>query len=457
MSVPYRLNTAPLSEAVIEKYRASLRGSLILPDGDAYDEARKVWNGFIDRRPALVVYAAGVSDVQQSVRFAREHNLPLGVRGGGHSHPGLSVADGGLLLDLSRLKGIRVDPTRQRVRAEPGVLWRELDHETQGFGLAVTGSQVSSVGIAGLTLGGGLGWLMRKYGLTCDSLLSADVVNADGRLLTASAEENPDLLWGLRGGGGNFGVVTSFEYQLHPVAGVFGGVIAFPLSAAKAVVRGYRDFVASAPDELTTTVAFMTTPDGKRAIGIALGYVGNPQTGEQVIQPLRRLGPVLREQLGPMSYTALQSMMDQTTPPGSRLNVRANFMDDLDDSLIDTLADHYGRSPSPRSSIVILQMGGAVSRVDPQATAFYYRKAGYSLNLFSVWSDPTDDDKNIAWLHGVWEAIQPFLGEGVYVNVVFDEGPARVRAAYGPAYDRLVGLKQKYDPDNLFRSNQNIR
>jgi hypothetical protein len=331
--------TSFLAEPTLKTFRDSLTGTLLLPGDESYDATRKVWNGIVDRRPALIVRCAGVSDFRYAIEFAREHDLPVSVRGGGHSYAGHSAADGALMLDLSLLKGIRVDPARRRVRAAPGVLWKVFDHETSSFGLAVTGSQVSSVGIAGLTLGGGLGWLMRQHGLTCDNLVSADVVTADGQLLTASAEENPDLFWGLRGGGGNFGVVTSFEYQLHEVGAAFSGLIAYPLSMAKSVLHGYREFIASAPDELMTTLAFLTSPEGKPLFVIGLRYGGEPRTGEQLIQPLRRLGTVVMERLGAMPYTALQSMLDQTIPPGSRLHARSNFLDRLDDDLIETLAD----------------------------------------------------------------------------------------------------------------------
>jgi FAD/FMN-containing dehydrogenase len=411
----------------------------------------------IDKQPALIVRCAQESDVIESVKFARAHNLLVAVRGGGHSLPGHSVCDGGLMIDLSLLKRIQVDPERQTVRAEPGVTWGELDRETQVFGLAVTGGQISHTGIAGLTLGGGIGWLMRKYGLTCDNLLAVDLVTAEGRLLTASVEENADLFWALRGGGGNFGIATSFEYQLHPVGPVLGGLVAYPLPEAKTVLQALRRYSQTAPDELTVTVAFLTTPDGHQAVGIALCYAGDPQTGEKVIEPLRKLGTVVMEQIGPMPYPAVQSMLDHAAVPGRRYYLKSNFLDELSDEAIDVLTDQFTKVPSPLSIVIVVQMGGAVRRIERQATAFYHRDVAYSVSAFSTWIEAQDDDKNITWARQLWEALRPYAPSAVYVNELVDEGEDRIRAAYGPIYDRLVAVKNRYDPTNLFRLNQNIK
>ncbi|MCX6021939.1 MAG: FAD-binding protein, partial [Chloroflexi bacterium] len=344
------------------------------------------------------------------------------------------------------------------VRAEPGLLWGELDRETQAFGLAVTGGQISHTGIAGLTLGGGLGWLMRKHGLPCDNLLSVDVVTADGDLLTASASENPDLFWGVRGGGGNFGVVTSYEYQLHPLGLVLGGLIAFPLPEAPAVLRAYRDYMRTTPDELTTVAAFLTSPDGHPIVGIAVCYAGDLETGAKLVEPIRGFGTVVMEQVGPMPYAILQGMLDASAEPGRRFYMRSNFLNDLDDGAIDLMTEAYGRTPSPLNAVIIIQMGGAVSRVARESTAFYHRDAAYSLSILGGWLEPQGDTENTTWARSLWDTLQPHAASGVYVNELgAGESEERIKAAYGGStYDRLVALKTKYDPANFFRLNQNI-
>ena len=441
----------------IETFKASLRGQLIQPNDEGYDDARTIWNGMIDKRPTLIARCTGAADVIRSVNFARDHNLLVAVRGGGHSFPGHSVCDGGIMIDLSTMKSIRVESVRQTARAEPGVIWGELDHETQAFGLATTGGQISHTGIAGLTLGGGIGWLMRKYGLTCDNLLSVNMVTADGQLLTASEKENTDLLWGLRGGGGNFGIVTSFEYQLHAVGPILGGLVAYPLAEAKTVLRAFRDYVKTAPDELGTTVGFLTTPDGHPAVAIVICYVGDSTTGETVVEPLRHLGTAVMDKVGPMPYPVLQSMLDEGAAPGRRYYMKSHLITELSDASIDVLTDYFTRVPSPLSFMVVVQMGGAVSRVDKAATAFYHRDAAYNLSLFSAWTDAKADEENVTWVCDLWEALRPFTPGSVYVNEMIDEGEDRIRSAYGPCYDRLVALKNRYDSANLFHLNQNIK
>ncbi len=436
----------------------ALRGTVLDAEGSGYDEARQVWNGMFDRRPGLIARCAGAADVIAAVNYARENNLLVAVRGGGHSFPGLSVCDGGIMIDLSPMKGIRVDPEAQRVRAEPGVLWGELDRETQAFGLATTGGMISHTGIAGLTLGGGFGWLCRRHGLVVDNLVSCDDVTAAGELLHASAEENPEMFWGLRGGGGNFGIVTSFEYHLHPRGPVFGGLIAYPLTEAKSVLKGYEQLMQHAPDDVMTCAVLLTTPEGHPAVGIVPAYLGNDlAAGERAVEPYRKLGTTVMQHVGPLPYTVLQSMLDESAVPHRRYYMRSNFMDQLSPGAIDVLAEGYAKSPSPLSAVIIAPFGAAVSRVPRESTAFYYRDAHYSMTILGGWIDPSEDEANIGWLRGVWDDLQPHLSAGVYVNELFDEGADRVRSAYGPIYARLQALKRTYDPTNLFRLNQNIQ
>ena len=446
-----------VTSASADGLRRQMQGSVLLPGDPGYDEARRLWNGMIDRQPAVIARCESTTDVIAAVVYTREQNLLVSVRGGGHSLPGHSVNDGGIMIDLSPMKRIEMDPQQRTVRAQPGVLWGELDAATHAYGLAVTGGQISHTGIAGLTLGGGLGWLMRKYGLTCDNLLAAEVVIADGQVIQANDDENADLLWGLRGGGGNFGVVTEFTYQLHPVSFVLGGLLAFPLPLGKQVLQALRAYLPTTPDELTTTSFMLTTPDGHKALGVGLCYCGDPAAGEQWVAPLRQMGPVVMDQVGIMPYPALQSMLDQVATPGHRYYLKSNFVDELHDQAIDVLIDAYMRVPSPLTAVLLVQMGGAVSRADRASTAFYHRDAALSFSAFANWTDPAEDATNIAWTRQLWQDLGPYMPSGVYVNELEDEGEERVRAAYGPAYDRLAALKKKYDPTNLFRLNQNIK
>jgi FAD/FMN-containing dehydrogenase len=356
------------------------------------------------------------------------------------------------------MKGIRVDPAGRTARAEPGLTWGEFDRETQAFGLATTGGFVPSTGIAGLTLGGGLGYLMRRFGLACDNLLSADIVTADGQLRTASAMENEDLFWGLRGGGGNFGIVTSFEYQLHPVGPmVLGGLIVHPLSAAKDVVRFYREFAPTAPDELTTHLACLTTPEGDPVVVFVVCYSGPADQGEGVIRPLREFGSPLHAAVGPMPYTEVQALGGPLYPPG-RLNYwKSSFIDELPDAAIETMVSQFAAAPSPFSAVALEQLGGAVSRVGRDQTAFSQRSAPYSLIITAEWTDPAESDRHIRWARDTWEAMRPFESEAVYVNYLDADESERIKAAYGGKYERLAALKAKYDPTNFFRLNQNIR
>ena len=447
-----------LGEATLQELRASLRGDLIRPGDPGYDNARAVWNGMIDKRPALIVRCVDADDVVRAVQFARSHDLLVAVRGGGHNVAGTAMCDDGLVVDLSRMKGLRVDPIARTARAEPGLTLNEFIRGTEEHGLVTPVGTISGTGIAGLTLGGGLGWLMRSCGLTCDNLRSATVVTADAQVLTASPEENADLFWALRGGGGNFGVVTTFEYALHPVGPiVLGGLIAYPFPAAGPVLRAAREYLATAPDELMITAAFLTTPDGHPALGLALCYNGDPAAGARVTAPLRRFGPVAREQIGPLPYTAVQTMLDDAAPHGRRYYGKAGLLASLTDPAIEIMAEHFAQVPSPQSLVLLVQMGGAVARVQPTATAFVHRQAAFAFTILSIWEDPAEDTANIAWARRFWEDLQPFTNRGVYVNELGDEGEERVHAAYGPAYPRLAALKGRYDPTNVFRLNQNIR
>jgi FAD/FMN-containing dehydrogenase len=450
-----------LKDTAIEAFRSSVRGELLCPVDVGYDDARKVWNGMIDRRPALIVRCAGAADVIAAVQFARTHNLLVAVRGGGHGVAGHAVCDGGLMIDLSRMKGLRVDPVRRTIHAQPGLTGGEFDRETQAFGLATPLGYISTTGIAGLTLGGGYGWLSRSYGLASDNLLSVDLVTADGQFLTASATEHPDLFWGVRGGGGNFGIVTSFEYQLHPIGPVLGGMRIYPFAQAKAVLQFHRDFTKTAPDAYTCWPALGTSPAGEAVALLRVCYHGPLEEGERVLRPLRAFGSPLADHIGPMAYPALQRMYDAGAPPGVHSYWKSNFLTELSDEAIDTMVAHCAAWPSPRCGMAIPELGGAVSRVAPDETAFAHRHVRYDFIIACFCTDPAEAPACIRWAREFWEAMQPFSTGGVYVNYLgqeADEGVERVKAAYGPAkYARLVALKNTYDPTNFFRLNQNIK
>jgi FAD/FMN-containing dehydrogenase len=447
----------PLGQAAVQEFAANLRGELLRPEDDGYDTTRAVFNGMIDKRPAIIVRCVGTSDVIQGVNFARTHDLLVSVRGGGHSVAGNAVSDGGLMLDLSPMKGIRVDPVRRTAQAQAGLTLGEFDHETQAFGLATTLGVVSVTGIGGLTLGGGLGWLNGKHGLACDNLLSADVVTADGHVLTASDEENEDLFWGIRGGGGNFGVVTLFEYQLHPVGPVLGGGLRYPAAQARDFLRFYHEFASTCPDELSTAASLGQAPDGSVVVGVAVCYCGPIETGERVLHPLRTFGSPLEDNIQPMSYRALQSAPDGGFPLGRQHYWKSSYLKHLSDEAIEVMLRFVAEMPSPISGVGLQQMHGAASRVAPAATAFPHRDEHYDFLILSQWADPTDSEENMRWTRRLFEQMEPFFEKGVYVNNLGEEGEDRVREAYGENYERLVALKDKYDPTNQFRLNQNIR
>ncbi len=457
-----------INETAVRGLAARFRGELLGPGDVGYDEARRIWNGAIDHRPALIARCTGTEDVAAAVDFARESEMPVSVRGGGHSVAGHSVCEDGLMIDLSNMKGIAIDPEACTAHAEAGLTLGELDRATQEFGLAVPAGQISTTGIAGLTLGGGIGWLMRKHGLTVDNLLSAEVVTAEGRVVMASEEENEDLFWGLRGGGGNFGIVTSFEYRLHAVGPmVLGGFLIYPLKRAREVMRYCRDFMNIAPDELTTFNVLLSAPpqdpfpphlQGRPVLAVALVYAGAVEEGERAIRPLREFGSPELDLVGPMPFTAVQSMLDETAPAGLHHYNKAHYLRGLDDEAIETLLARFPDGAAPMAHILIPRLGGAVARVPSEATAFAHRDAPYLLWIVNMWADPAESEQNVAWTRGIWEAMRPFSTGGVYVNALGDEGHERVRSAYGAAhYERLVTLKNRYDPTNFFRLNQNIK
>lgn len=450
-----------LQEEKIEEFKNQFHGALLTPDDDQYDEVRMIWNAMHDKQPAIIARCSGTADVITAVNFARENSLLLAVRGGGHNVAGKGMCDHGLVIDLSLMKGIRVDPYSKTARAEAGVTWGDFDHETQAFGLATTGGIHRDTGIAGVTLGGGLGYLMRRFGLACDNLLSADIVTADGRLLTVSASNNEDLFWGIRGGGGNFGIVTSFEYQLHDVGPIIlGGLMFHPMPRAKEVFQFHREFSRTSPDELMIFPALLHSPDGLPGAGFIVCYSGSIEQGEEVIRPLREFGPPVMDVVAPMPYTVMQSIAYDLYPPG-RLNYwKSSFTDELSDEAIDTMIEQYASVPSPYSAIALEHLGGAVRRVTGSATAFGERDAEYSLIITGQWLDPTDNQKNIHWTRKCWEAMRPHTRESVYVNYLDVEEEGRIKGAYGTdeeKFNRLVALKNKYDPTNLFRINQNIQ
>ena len=444
----------------VETFKTSLRGELLRPGDIDYDEARKVWNGMIDKRPGLIARCSGVADVISAVDFARIHQLLVSVRGGGHNIPGNAVCNGGLMIDLACMRSVRVDHGRRTARAEGGVTWGKFDHETQAFGLATTGGSVSDTGIAGLTLGGGLGWLAGKCGLTCDNLLSADVVTADGKLLVASASEHTDLFWGLRGGGGNFGIVTSFEYQLHPVGPVLAGMLLYPFAKAKEALAYYRDFAKAIPDEVNTMGGLLTSPDGDLMAVIAVCYNGSLDAGERVLRLLREFGPPVADQIRPMAYREVQTQLDAAAVRGRRYYFKSSFMRSISDDAIDALIDRFANVPSPHTLVFFQQLGNAANRVGAPETAFSQRDALCEWGCQSSWVDPAADGMNIGWTRVLAEAMQPFSSGGAYIaqmGVEAEEGADRIKDAYGPNYERLAALKNKYDPTNLFRHNQNIK
>jgi len=446
-------------DAVVQDFRATQRGDVLVPGDDGYDAARTIWNGMIDKRPALIARCRGVADVIGAVSFAREHRLPLAVRGGGHNVAGNAVCDGGLMLDLSPMKGIHIDPIHRVACVEAGVLWREFDREAQAFGLATTGGTISATGVAGLTLGGGVGWLAAKHGLACDNLRSVDIVTADGQLLRASTTEHADLFWALRGAGANFGVVTSFEFDLHPVGPmIYGGLLLHSIDQAAEVLRFYRDFAARQPDELTTYAAILSMPDGNQAVALVTCYSGELAEGEHILAPLKRFGTPLADTIDPMPYVALQSMLDGAFPYGRQNYWKSSFVEALTDGAIESIVAYTRSMPSPHSVILIQDVHGVASRVPNDATAFAHRDAPHSIAILSNWENQSDTERNIGWTRTFFDDLQEHVMVHAYVNELgHDESAERIQAAYGTNYERLTRIKATYDPGNLFQLNQNIQ
>jgi FAD/FMN-containing dehydrogenase len=451
-----RESTNPLDERAIARLGRALRGTIFRPGEPGYESARRVYNAMIDRRPALIARCACPDDVAAGVAFAREHGILLSIKGGGHNVAGNALCEGGLTLDLSGMRAVHVDGSLRVARAEAGATWGDFDRATAVHGLATTGGAISSTGIAGLTLGGGLGMLMRKHGLSCDNLVAADVILADGKRVRASEADEPDLFWALRGGGGNFGAVTSFEYRLHPCKHVLAGSIFYPLAKARDVLRVYRDLTAEAPDELTVQAILMHTPAGDPAIALQICHAGALEAGARLLRPLERFGAPIGGAVRRVPYVEMQCSLDEAFPSGVLNYWKSNFLRVLSDDVLDRLLDHFKAVPSPLPIIMLEQLGGAVARVAQDATAFCHRDAPYNLFIVSRWTDPEATRAHVAWARGLWEALGAFSAGGVYVNYLGDQESARVPSAYGQSYARLVELKQRYDPTNLFRVNQNL-
>ncbi|MCG3114645.1 MAG: FAD-binding oxidoreductase [Candidatus Manganitrophus sp. SA1] len=456
-----------LRNDVVEEIKSQTRGKVLLPADPGYEEARQIWNAMINRRPAMIVQCAGVADIIRSVAFAREHRLPVSVRGGGHNIAGNALSDGGLTIDLSMMKSVRVNPETRRAYVEPGATLADFDHEAQAFGLATPLGINSTTGVAGLTLGGGFGWLTRKYGMTIDNLISAEVVTADGQRVRASKEENPDLFWALRGGGGNFGIVSLFEFQLHPVGPkVLSGLIVFPFDQAKEVLTKYRKAVDKMPDDLSVWVVLRKAPPlpflpkevhGKEVVVFAILYAGKVEEGKRLIEPLHRFGRPHGEHIGPMPYTAWQKAFDPLLAPGARNYWKSHNFSQLSDGALDTVIEYAGRLPSPHCEIFFGLIGGQASRIAPDATAYAHRETKIVMNVHGRWEKPEEDKQGIAWARAFFNAAAPYATGSVYVNFLTEEESARVVAAYGPNYDRLAQIKNNYDPENFFNRNQNIK
>ncbi len=458
---------AVLSEGALAGLASTLAGELMVPGADGYDEARTLWNAMADRRPGLIVECANKSDVVRCVRFAREHGLLVSVGGAGHNIAGNAACDDGFMISLRKMKSVQVDADGKRASVEPGVTLGELDAATQAHGLVTPTGINSTTGIAGLTLGGGFGWISRKYGLTADNLLLAEIVTAKGDVVTVSAGENPDLFWGIRGGGGNFGIVTSFEFRLHPLGPeVLSGLVVHPYSEAASVLRQYRDFVANAPDEVTVFVVMRKAPPlpflpeevhGTEVVILAAFYAGDMAEGEKALQPLRDIGSPIADVISPHQFTDFQAALDPLLAPGERNYWKSHDFLSLSDGLLDAALPYVGSLPSDSCEIIFAHMGGATSRIPADATAYRHREAQFIMNVHGRWHDADEDDRCIAWCRDLFKATTPFATGGVYVNFMTEEEMDRVESAYGDSYQKLVALKDRYDPENLFRFNQNVK
>jgi FAD/FMN-containing dehydrogenase len=451
----------------IDGLKAKIRGAVLQPKDPGFDDARRIWNATIDRRPAVIVRCAGTADVIAAVAFARDNGLLLAVRGGGHNIAGSAVCNDGLVVDLSQMKSVRIDPAAKRAFVEPGATLADFDQEAQAFGLATPLGINSTTGVAGLTLGGGFGWISRKYGTTVDNLVSAEIVTADGKWQRVNAREHADLFWAIRGGGGNFGVVTLFEFQLHSVGPeVVGGLVVYPLEQAKDVLRQYRDLTDTMSDDFTVWVVMRLAPPlpflpaevhGKPVIVLAACYIGPAEGAARAIEPLRHCGTPYGEHLGPMPFAAWQKAFDPLLAPGSRNYWKSHNFTELKEGMFDVLIRFAGTLPSPQTEIFIGQMGGQTNRIAPDATAYATRDSNFIMNIHGRWSEASDDDKCTAWARQLFDAMTPFALGSVYVNFLTQDEGDRVKAAYGPNYERLVRIKTQYDPQNVFRHNQNIR
>ena len=456
-----------LSSETIEELRSSIRGEIVLPEDSNYDEVRAIWNAMIDRKPAVIVRCSGVADVMSSIEFAKANDLVLAVRGAGHNIAGSALCDDGIVIDLSQLRSVRVDPERRRAWVSPGATLGDLDHETQAFGLATPVGINSTTGVAGLTLGGGFGWLTRKYGLTVDNLVSADVVTADGEFLKASESENEDLFWAIRGGGGNFGIVTAFELELHPVGPeVTAGLIVFPGDQALQVLQQYREMSSGLPEEANVWVVLRKAPPlpflpedvhGTDVVVLAVFHAGEHGKAEQLFAPLRAFGDPVGEHVGQMPYTAWQQAFDPLLTPGARNYWKSHNFTELSDGAMKVISEYAGKLPSAQTEIFIGLLGGEASRVPVDATAYSSRDAEYVMNVHGRWDDPSEDETVIGWARDFFAATTEFASGSVYVNFLTADEQERIAAAYGPNYDRLAKIKARYDPENLFRTNQNIR
>ena len=455
-----------LDQAGIDNFKASLRGELIQRSDEGYDAARKIYNGMIDKRPLMIARCADVADVITAVTFAREHDVLLAIRSGGHNGAGLGICDDGLVIDLSRMKGVRVDPAKGTVRVEPGCTWGDVDHATHAFGLAVPCGIISTTGVSGLALGGGHGYLTRKYGLTVDNLLEADVILADGRMVTANKRENADLYWAIRGGGGNFGIVTSFLFKAHPVDTVYAGPMLWHIDQAEELMKWYRDFSTSAPKDLYGFFAFLNVPPGppfpehlhtKTMCGIIWCYSGPPEKAQKSLQPARDFSPPALELVGQMPFPALQTMFDALLPTGLQWYWSGDFLNELSDEAIATHIKYGSDLPTLLSTMHIYPIDGAVHRVGKDETAFSYRDANWSMVIGGIDPDPANKERITSWTKEYWKAVHPYSAGGAYVNFMMEEGQDRVKATYRGNYKRLLAVKKKYDPANLFRVNQNIK
>jgi FAD/FMN-containing dehydrogenase len=443
----------------VSALRNSMSGELLLAEDAEYESVRRVWNGNVDRHPALIARCKGPSDVQRAVEFASERKLLLSARGGGHSAPGYGTNDGGMVIDLSLMKAVAVDPTRRTASAEGGVLWREFDAATQAHGLATTGGTVSNTGVAGLTLGGGLGWLMGMHGATVDNLIAAQIVTADGRLRKVSANEHQDLFWALRGGGGNFGVVTTFEFQLHPITQVLGGLVLHPLDSATEMLRFYRDFCATLPDEAEAYAGLLTSPEGMPVAAMVLGYNGSIAEGERILAPAKQFGKPAADLVAPMPYAARQSLLDAPNAErGLHRYWRSAFTERISDELIELMVEGASRFSSPLSALLLFYLHGAITRVPADATAFGARRAQWDFDAIGQWKDATESEGHIAWVRELWGRLEPHLAGSAYINhIAADDRVEKVRASFGANHQRLQSIKAAYDNANLFRVNANIR